>query len=60
MVIHEIVEIESRSFIHHYSDKGYLIRKVGTEELYEDALDVIEYEYEETDIPISPEEVPEE
>ena len=54
MVVREIVEIEGRSFIHHFSDEGFFIRKVGTDEIYEDALDVIEYDYEETDIPIVP------
>ena len=33
-----------------YSDKGYMIKKVGTEEIYEEAIDVenAPYEYEET------------
>lgn len=33
-----------------YSDKGYTIQKVGTEEVYEEAIDVenAPYEYEET------------
>ena len=37
-----------------YSDKGLLIRKVGTEEIYSEAIDISTalYEYEETDIPI--------
>ena len=37
-----------------YSDKGLLIRKAGTEEIYSEAIDVstASYEYEETDIPI--------
>ena len=34
-----------------YSDEGYMIKKVGTDELYEEAIDVEDatYEYEETD-----------
>ena len=34
-----------------YSDKGYMIKKVGTEEIYEEAIDVenAPYEYEETE-----------
>ena len=37
-----------------YSDESYLIRKVGTEELYGEAIDVEDapYTYEETDQPI--------
>ena len=33
-----------------YSDENYMIRKVGTEEIYEEAIDVesASYEYEET------------
>ena len=34
-----------------YSDEQYMIRKIGTDELYEEAVDVenAPYEYEETD-----------
>ena len=37
-----------------YSDKGMMIRKIGTEELYSEAIDPKKFnrEYEETDIPI--------
>ena len=35
-----------------YSDENFMIRKVGTDELYEVAIDVESYEYEETDIKI--------
>ena len=37
-----------------YSDEQYMIRKIGTDELYEEAVDVenAPYEYEETDIKI--------
>lgn len=33
-----------------YSDEGYMIRKIGTEEVYDEAIDVetASYEYEET------------
>ena len=36
-----------------YSDKGLQIRKVGTDEIYDEAVDVADapYTYEETDIP---------
>lgn len=39
-----------------YSDSNFLIKKVGTEELYAEAYDVQSFEYEETDIPM---EIPE-
>ena len=40
-----------------YSDKGLIIRKKGTEELYSEAIDPQKFnrEYEETDIPINDE-----
>ena len=40
-----------------YSDKGTMIRKIGTEELYSEAIDPKRFnrEYEETDIPIDDE-----
>lgn len=33
-----------------YSDNNFIIKKIGTEELYDEAIDIedIEYEYEET------------
>lgn len=36
-----------------YSDKGMQIRKVGTDEVYDEAIDIenAPYTYEETDIP---------
>ena len=35
-----------------YSDEGYVIKKIGTDEEYDEAIDVenASYEYEETDI----------
>lgn len=37
-----------------YSDRGMKIRKVGTDEVYDEAVDVdgTGYQYEETDIPV--------
>lgn len=37
-----------------YSDEGFTIKKVGTEEIYEEAIDVenAPYEYEETTEPV--------
>ena len=51
MIIREII---NEQLERHYSDSGFKIRKIGTEEIYEDAIDLIElgYEYEETNIPI--------
>ena len=41
-----------------YSDQNLKIRKVGTEEIYDEAIDVefAPYTYEETDMPIEVEE----
>ena len=41
-----------------YSDEGYKIKKVGTEEVYDEAIDIEEsnYEYEETDEKVTEEE----
>lgn len=38
-------------FVHTYSD-SYLIRKIGTNEIYTDAMDVTAQQYEETDTPL--------
>lgn len=40
-----------------YSDKGVMIRKIGTDEIYSEAIDPqkLNREYEETDIPINQE-----
>ena len=37
-----------------YSDKGMMIRKIGTDEIYSEAIDPKKFnrKYEETDIPI--------
>jgi len=41
-------------FKHTFSDEGFKIRKVGTEEIYDDAMDLLSStaQYEETDIEI--------
>ena len=43
----------------HYSDQDLKIRKVGTDEIYDEAIDIesAPYTYEETDIPIEQEEI---
>ena len=51
MIIQEQIE---NDLVKTYSDKGMMIRKKGTEELYSEAIDPknMNREYEETDIPI--------
>ena len=51
MIIKENITIDGREFTRTYSDT-YKIRKIGTDEIYTDAMDVLDYQYEETDIPI--------
>jgi len=51
MISTETVTIDGRVFTHTYSDT-YKIRKVGTDEIYTDAMDVLDFQYEETDIPL--------
>ena len=47
-----MIYIEQKDdFLHTYSD-SYLIRKMGTDEIYSDALDVTAQQYEETDTPL--------
>ena len=55
MIIKETVPINGREFTRTYSDT-YKIRKIGTDEIYTDTMDVLDYQYEETDIPL---EIPE-
>jgi len=47
-----------KEFKRTYSDEGFLIRKVGTEEIYSEAVDLLTapWQYEETDELISNEE----
>ena len=51
MISTETITIDGREFTHTYSDT-YLIRKVGTDEIYTDAMDINPHEYKETDIPL--------
>lgn len=43
-----IVKEKINGFIHTFSDQNKMIRKVGTDEIYCDAMDVLDFEYEET------------
>jgi hypothetical protein len=49
MISTERVTIDGREFTHTYSDT-FKIRKVGTDEIYDAAIDVLNFQYEETDI----------
>ena len=53
MIKQEIIE-DYITLVKTYSDKGMMIRKKGTDELYSEAIDPQSFhrEYEETDIPI--------
>lgn len=47
-----IIKEQINGFIHTFSDQNKMIRKIGTDEIYYEAFDVLEFEYEETDIEI--------
>lgn len=49
MIRSKKVMIADVEFTITFSDAGFRIRKVGTDEVYDDAVDVLEFEYEETD-----------
>lgn len=53
MIVQEIIE-GNTTLVKTYSDKGLMIRKKGTDELYSEAIDPQKFnrQYEETDIPI--------
>jgi hypothetical protein len=57
MIIKETVTINGREFTRTYSDT-YKIRKIGTDEIYTDAVDLPDtgFSYIETDIEIEEEE----
>lgn len=47
-----MIHIEQiNGFTYTFSDT-YKIRKIGTDEIYDDAMDVQDFTYEETDIPL--------
>lgn len=58
MIVEEIITIKGRELKKRYSDEDYYIKKVGTEELYAEAIDSLTatYQYEETDKKIHEEE----
>lgn len=58
MIQQETVTFNGREFRRTYSDEGYLIRKVGTDEIYSEAVDLPDrnFEYVETEQSIEIEE----
>ena len=52
MIQVENITLHGNGFKRTYSDAGFMIRKLGTEEVYSEAIDLLDapYEYEETDI----------
>ena len=56
MIIKEFYRTRSDgvNLYRNFSDKGMQIRKVGTDEIYDEAIDIenAPYKYEETNIPI--------
>lgn len=59
MIIKKRVNINNKYYMHTYSDSNLYIRKIGTNEVYEDAYDLMssKYEYEETDTRIEIEDI---
>ena len=47
-----IIKEQINGFTHIFSDQNKMIRKVVTDEIYCDAMDVLDFDYEETDIEI--------
>lgn len=52
MVVVENIEINGTQLKRTYSNGGFKIRKKGTNEIYDEAIDILDFEYEETDNPI--------
>lgn len=52
MIIREVIQILNDTIYRNYSDKGVYIKNKTTNILYSDVNSSIDYEYEETDIPI--------
>ena len=51
MIITEMIKVKEKNFKRTYSDEGFYIQKVGTDEIYSEAVDIptANYEYIETD-----------
>lgn len=52
MIIKEVIQILNDTIYRNYSDKGVYIRNKTTGVLYSNVNSCIDYEYEETNIPI--------
>ena len=49
MIKQETITINGRELTETYSDSGFKIKKIGTDEIYDKAIDIPnKYEYEET------------
>jgi hypothetical protein len=55
MIIREVIQILNDTIYRNYSDKGVYIKNKTTGLLYSQVNSSIDYEYEETDIPIKKE-----
>lgn len=55
-----VIETTESGLTHTYSDAGYKIQQLDTGVIYDDAIDAIHHEYEETDIPIEESDIPNE
>lgn len=51
MIITEMIKVKEKNFKRTYSDENFYIQKVGTDEIYSEAIDIptANYEYVETD-----------
>lgn len=59
MIVVETKKIDGIEYKYTYSDEDYMIRKIGTDEIYTEAIDKLDsnYTYEETDELINNEEI---
>lgn len=59
MIKTEYLELNGQPFTKTYSTDGFKIRKIGTDEIYDEAIDLVRmgYSYEETDIKIEGEDI---
>lgn len=59
MILTEIIDHGTVQVIRHYSDSNLRLRQLETNELFDDAIDVMPcaFTYEETDIPIEDREI---
>lgn len=51
MIVTEMIKLNNRDFKRTYSNENFYIQKVGTDEIYSEAIDIptANYEYVETD-----------